>query len=198
MRVIGGTYRNRILKTPQGELTRPSSEMLRASLFNICQGYIQDSSFLDLFAGSGAVGIEALSRGANSVIFIERDKEAVKVILENIELLKIKKHSKVLFGDVFQMMNDLIRQHQTFDMIYSDPPYAIKGKSDKKRENLNQQILDVIDQSLLLNLGGRLFVEEASEVCLALDHLKTMKLEKMRRIGRAHLYQFLKEVYCSK
>src|SRR5436305_1632219 len=101
MRIIAGTFKNRRLIAPKGDATRPTTEQLRESLFNICQHYLEGAHFLDLFAGSGAMGLEALSRGASYATFVDNNKESVGYIHANVEALKVGGHSKVICGDVF-------------------------------------------------------------------------------------------------
>src|SRR5262249_40855980 len=110
MRIISGIYKNRILASPKGLTTRPTSEKLRGALFNICQSYVEGAVFLDLFAGSGAMGIEALSRGAASSTFIDDDRESIRCIKANLESFHIQAQAHVLKGDVFESVDKLIKQ----------------------------------------------------------------------------------------
>ena len=90
LRIIGGKFKGRLIKTPKGEKTRPTSAILRKAVFDICQNQITDARFLDLFAGSGAMGLEALSRGASHATFVERDKHSVSCLKENLALLNLR------------------------------------------------------------------------------------------------------------
>ena len=118
MRVIAGEFRSRKLKTLPGLETRPTPDRLRESLFNILAPRIQDVTFVDAYAGTGAVGIEALSRGAARAIFIERSKAAAEVIRENLRALNLTDRSEVLEGRVLQYL-----PHRRADIVFLDPPY---------------------------------------------------------------------------
>ena len=121
MRVISGKAKGLTLKTIEGDSTRPTRDMVREALFSIIMNYTKDSDFLDLFAGSGAIGIEALSRGANSCVFIDYNPSCVKVIKENLEKAKLMDKSKVYNTDYKNALSKFIKG--SFDVIYIDPPY---------------------------------------------------------------------------
>jgi 16S rRNA (guanine966-N2)-methyltransferase len=118
MRVIAGEFRSRRLKSPPGEATRPTPDRLREALFNVLQTRIEDTLFVDAHAGSGAVGIEALSRGARQVIFIERSRSAISVIRENLNSLKILTRARVIHGSAATYLAS-----QPADIVFLDPPY---------------------------------------------------------------------------
>lgn len=123
MKIITGLYKNRVLKTPKGETTRPTSSKLRGSIFDILQNQIEGRSFLDLFAGSGSMGIEALSRGASSATFVEKDRAAASCIRENLKTLQIE--ATVIQADATSAVKRFIKNQTQFDLIYIDPPYAL-------------------------------------------------------------------------
>lgn len=164
LRIIGGTLRQRPLKSPKGQQTRPSSSRLRETLFNICQHKIVGATFLDLFAGSGAVGIEALSRGAASATFVDRETQAL-----------IKQNLKALDLPPQTVVKELRMVHQSFDIIFADPPYA-EGE-------LIEALLETLT---LLKPDGWLFIEDAQPHC---EHAR-FTLEDSRRIGKAYLHRF--------
>lgn len=118
MRVIAGEFRSRKLKTPSGLETRPTPDRLRETLFSIIQPELEGVSFLDAYAGSGAVGIEALSRGAGRAIFVERSREAIAVLKENLAMLKLEARSEVFPKRVVQVLNT-----RSADIVFLDPPY---------------------------------------------------------------------------
>lgn len=101
MRIIGGKLRNREIKTPKGEKTRPTVAKLRRSFFDMLQDQILQTHFLDLFAGSGAMGIEALSRGAKRATFVEKDRQAFHCIKENLKMLGLEDKADVFFKEAF-------------------------------------------------------------------------------------------------
>ncbi len=120
MRVIGGEFRSRKLTAPPGLDTRPTPDRLRESLFSILQPGIEGAVFIDAYAGSGAVGIEALSRGAKQAVFIERSRPAVEALRRNLAALKIAHRAEVVTGSVLQAL-----VHRTGDYVFLDPPYQL-------------------------------------------------------------------------
>lgn len=127
MRVIAGTARGRVLFAPKGIGTRPIPSMIKEALFNIWQDQINDSRFLDLFAGSGSMGIEALSRGAKEVVFVEKNRNAVSVIRKNLAACQFQNRWSVYQDDVFKRLEILGADGQKFDIVYLDPPFTIEG-----------------------------------------------------------------------
>ena len=123
VRIIAGTFRSRPLQAPPGLATRPSSDRLRETLFNVLAPRIAGTFFLDLYAGSGAVGLEALSRGAEHVVFVERAHAALKVLRANIESLNIKAGFSLQAGSVRESLRRLAKQSRAFDVVFLDPPY---------------------------------------------------------------------------
>jgi len=118
MRVIGGEFRSRRLKSLPGIETRPTPDRLREALFNVVAPVIADAVFLDAYAGTGAVGIEALSRGARKCIFVEKNRAAVEVIRENLAALEIGNRAEVFTGKVIQVI-----ERVKADIVFLDPPY---------------------------------------------------------------------------
>ena len=193
MHIFAGLFKNRTLSSPKGLSTRPTSGRLREAVFNIVQSYIQDADFLDLFAGSGAVGLEALSRGAKSAVFVDHNKECIKCIQNNLEKLEIKKQGKVIYGDVFLVLRKLEKEGKQFDIIYVDPPYELQRKTSEGEIAYSQQILTMIDQSEILKKGGVFFIEEASSFSPESENLKSLTLHNSRQMGRSSLHQYIKE-----
>ncbi len=122
MRVIAGSFRSRTLQAPAGLATRPSSDRLRETLFNVLAPRIEGARFLDLYAGSGAVGIEALSRGAADVVFVERAAPALKVLRANLARLGLTKGFSVVSGSVARFLLNPAPS-PPFDLVFLDPPY---------------------------------------------------------------------------
>ena len=122
MRVIAGSFRSRTLQAPAGQATRPTSDRLRETLFNVLTPRIQGAAFLDLYAGSGAVGIEALSRGAAGVVFVERAPAAIKVLRANLERLGLREGYRIVAGSVGGYLRK-VEGGQHFDIVFLDPPY---------------------------------------------------------------------------
>jgi len=182
MRIVAGLFKNRVLVTPKGNFTRPSAEKLRGAFFNICQNYIENARFLDLYAGSGAMGLEALSRGAESAYFIDSHRECIRSIHKNIDALQVQNRSRVFLGDVLAIGKKLELQGMQFDLIFADPPY---------NQGEGQRILDWIDKSPLLAPGGALFIEEGKENPLLNKSLSSLEFVDSRKMGSISLlYQF--------
>jgi len=189
MYIIAGLYGRQRLKTPKGSQTRPTSSRLRESLFNICRQSIEGAKFLDIFAGSGAMGLEALSRGADSATFIEYHKDAVQCIESNIQLLNVKGQCQILRGDVFTKLQLLNTQEMKFDIIYADPPY--RTLAPHSSHYFSAEIVHWLDKHLLLVDGGILFIEEAFRSEPQLENLQTLQLKDSRRMGEAVLQQYI-------
>ncbi len=121
MQIVSGIYKNRKLKSPLGDKTHPMGSREKMALFNILYPYIENSVVLDAFAGSGALGLEAISRGANKVIFIENDKKAVNIIKDNLSLLGREAISKAMI--VAKSIENYKDEPEKYDIIIADPPY---------------------------------------------------------------------------
>ncbi|MCL1464322.1 16S rRNA (guanine(966)-N(2))-methyltransferase RsmD [Argonema galeatum] len=147
-------YGNRQLKTLPGQTTRPTLARVREAVFNIWQGTIEDCRWLDLCAGTGSMGAEALCRGASYVVGIEKSSRACGIIQQNWQqVVQPGQTFEVLRGDVVQRLKML--EGQKFDRIYFDPPYA---------SNLYQSVLDTIAQYQLLNEDGEIAVEHSPDL----------------------------------
>ena len=180
MKIIGGVHRGRRLIAPQGQTTRPTLSKLRETLFNICQATIEEAHFLDLFAGAGAVGLEALSRGAAQASFVEIDKKAMQTIEKNIQTLDEERRTRTLLLDSIKALKRFAARKVRFDIIFADPPYG-EGYSDK--------VLQFVDLHAILNEKGELFLEDTE---FRVFPLKTLKLKSSRKIGKAFLKQYVK------
>lgn len=121
MRVIAGTARSLRLKTPEGMDTRPTTDRIKETLFNMLQPYLSDAVFIDLYSGSGGIGIEALSRGARHAYFVENNKNAIACITENLQFTHFADQATVLKQDVLSALPG-IREKEA-DVIFMDPPY---------------------------------------------------------------------------
>lgn len=123
MRIIAGDAKGRRIITPTGRNIRPTADRVKESLFNILGEKVPDSLVLDLFAGTGNLGLESLSRGAKLSIFIDFNKESIRIINENIKLLKYEGASEVYHNDAYGALNILAKRKMKFDIIFVDPPY---------------------------------------------------------------------------
>jgi 16S rRNA (guanine966-N2)-methyltransferase len=125
LRIIAGDLKGRKLRTVNGMNTRPTANRTREAIFNILSFQISGSQALDLFAGTGAYGIEALSRGADSVVFLDRDNDSISVLQSNIKSLSLEKKTKIIQWDVVKNLNCLHPFKTTFDLVFMDPPYKM-------------------------------------------------------------------------
>lgn len=149
MRVITGSAKGRPLKTVKGRDIRPTADRVKESLFNVIGPRVAEAYFLDLFAGSGAVGIEALSRGASGCVFVELMTPHLKVVEENLAQTGLRDRAELLRRDARAALVDLARRNRRFDLIFIDPPY---GK-------------DLIPPALELIAAHDLLAEEGWVIC---------------------------------
>lgn len=148
MRIIGGIARGRAISAPEGMNTRPTTDRVRENIFNVLQFSIRGASVLDTFAGSGALGLEALSRGAVKCTFIEKDKKAFANLKKNINTLNFNDNSIALMGDVAE----ILKTQKNFDLVFLDPPYnkgflAVVEPFLLKENFLNEDALIVVETS---------------------------------------------------
>lgn len=151
MRVIAGTARSMPLKTVEGSDTRPTTDRIKETLFNILQTEIYGSRFLDLFAGSGAIGIEALSRGAKEAVFVEHSKECVKCIKDNLKFTHLDEKAVVMEQDVLSAINKLSGKG-VFDIVFLDAPYG---------QGYDKSVLDSLRNSDIIDEYTTIIIEEA-------------------------------------
>jgi 16S rRNA (guanine(966)-N(2))-methyltransferase RsmD len=147
MRIIAGEFRGRRIKGPESEKVRPTKDRIREAVFNVIAGEVPGSRVLDLFAGSGAYGLEALSRGAGKAIFVEGGREFSAVIKENIKSLGVEARAKIITKDVFKSLEEVKKEKESFDLVFSDPPYS-KGMAKKTLIKINHY--DILNHSGLL------------------------------------------------
>lgn len=172
MRVISGSARGLKLKSPEGLNTRPTADRIKESLFNIISPYIYDCSFLDLFSGSGSIGIEALSRGAKDATFVDFNKDSINIIKQNISLSRLEQKSTVYNLDVSNAINTLSKNNQKFDIIFLDPPY---------NKGLLLPTLKKIEQLDLLKDDGFIICEQhINEPEISLDKLYTYRTKEYK------------------
>lgn len=160
MRVIAGELKGRRLKSVPGKLTRPTSDKIKEAVFQMMGPYFQGGTCLDLFAGSGALGIEAISRGIDHATFIEKQQKAVQTINENIQDLKLEERAKVLRIDAFKGLQLMSKEQKSYNLILIDPPY----------ESMNyEKLLSTIINNNLLTKNGLIYCEHATTKDLPQD-----------------------------
>ena len=151
MRLTGGEARGRRLKVPRGSLVRPTADRVREALFDILGARVRGARFLDAYAGTGAVGCEALSRGAVRVVFLERDRRALALIEENARAGPWSGEVEIVAGDARRSLQRFGRRNERFDIVFLDPPYEESGIADM-----------MVLAARVLATGGALAVEHRS------------------------------------
>ena len=164
MRVIAGKARRLQLKTPEGFDTRPTTDKTKETLFNILNPYISDTDFLDMFAGSGAIGIEALSRGAKYAAFIEDNKAALECIKVNLQTTKLESDAEVMAYNVKDAIRILEIRGKVFDVIFMDPPY---------NRGLEKEVLLILQNSNIVYCDTIIVVEASLQTDF--DYLEDTK-----------------------
>ncbi len=172
MRVIAGTFRSRRLEEPGKLKIRPTSDRLRETLFNILGPAVADSLFIDLYTGTGAIGIEAVSRGAREVILVESDPKAARLARGNLAGLGISGGAELIEAEALAGLEKLAARHLVTDFIFLDPPY------EKKREHV--RVLEFLDASHLVAPRGLVIVEH---------HRKMELAERFDRLERTRVVQ---------
>jgi len=190
MRVISGSARRTLLKTVQGLETRPTTDRIKETLFNIIQSSLYDCRFLDLFSGSGGIGIEALSRGAKKCWFVENNAEAAGCIRENLKATHLEDRAVLMECDVTAAIQKLRAEKYTFDFIFMDPPYEKK---------LEFYVLDELRNTELADEHTMIIVEASKHT--AFDYLEELGYETVRvKEYKTNLHIFIRkcEGICSR
>lgn len=154
MRIIAGEFRSRRIEAPQGMSTRPTLDKVREAVFSSLGGSFDGGLVLDLYAGSGANGLEALSRGFDKAVFVDNDRRAVAAIRRNISALDVKDRTRILSCADFRALDLLKEEKLQFDLIYMDPPYA---------KQKNREILEKISAYELIAENGMAVIESLKE-----------------------------------
>lgn len=157
MRVVSGKFKGKSLKAVPSNSTRPTTDKVKEALFNMIGPYFEDGVCLDLFAGSGGLGLEALSRGMEYAVFVDRDGKAIGTIRANIEQCSAEQQCEVYRNDALRALKALKKRGMTFDCIFLDPPY-------KKQQLV--LLLDTIDDFQLLKEDGIIVCEHSIDVHL--------------------------------
>lgn len=173
MRIITGSAKGTKLKGPRGSDTRPTSDRVKESIFNIMGNIIIDAKILDLFAGTGNLGLEALSRGAENAVFIDHNANSVEVIKDNAVHTKLLSKTEIFKNDVFKGMNKLEQLHRRFDLIFCDPPY---------NKGLVNQVLAKLDNSTLLTPEGFVMIEYSQHEPIN-QEWQTLQVKRVEKYG---------------
>ena len=183
MRVIAGSARRLLLKTIEGLDTRPTTDRIKETLFNMLQPQIPGCFFLDLFSGSGAIGIEALSRGAKKAVFIENNPKAAECIRENLNRTHLEEGALVLECDVIAGLRRLEGINCRFDLIFMDPPYEM---------GLEKQVLEYLSSSPMVTEDTQIIIEASRETDF--DWLK----EAGYHMTKEKIYKTNKHIFAGK
>lgn len=186
MRISAGEHRGRRLRSVKGTRTRPTSDLLRQAAFNVLGDRIQGARALDLFAGTGSVGLEALSRGAATVTFIEKDRRAVGALRSNLERLSLVPQARILSGDVLLVLERLQGAGERFDCIFLDPPYG---------GDLAARCIEVLARGSLLSENGLLVAQTFHKTPLP-EQAGVLRRVWHRRYGESRLSLYAKETAC--
>ncbi len=170
MRVIAGSARGIYLSSPKGSTTRPIPDKIKGSLFNILAGVIPGSRVLDMYAGTGAIGIEALSRGAQYCIFVENDRSAIQIIRKNLDATRLQDKALVLNYDVFEIIPYLEKNKRAIDLVFASPPYPLIEK-DPYRDKLLCLFSSLCSHHIIQPEGLILLQHRKTDSVIALGHL---------------------------
>lgn len=174
MRVIAGSARRLQLKAPEGMDTRPTADRVKESLFNMLTPDLYGCAFLDLFSGSGAIGIEALSRGANKAVFVDKSAVCAGIIKDNLEFTRLSERAEIIADDIYSAIDMLGYRGDKFDIIFMDPPY---------REGYYFHVLAEIKKAGILSPDGFVVAEAAKGYDL--NGEKDFRIIKERKCGPA-------------
>jgi 16S rRNA (guanine966-N2)-methyltransferase len=176
MRVVSGELKGRLLKAVPGTSTRPTTDKVKESLFNMIGPYFTGGIGLDLFAGSGGLGIEALSRGLEKVIFVDRESKAIQIVNENIKSCGLEGKAEVYRNDAARALKAIQKRKLSFDYIFLDPPYKMQQLV---------KLLEIIDHEKLIHENGLVVCEHASDIQLPdnIGGLQQTRSEKYGIIG---------------
>ncbi len=182
MRIIGGQLKSRKIQFPKTKLTRPMTDKGKETIFNIIGGLVTNKHILDLYAGSGSLGLEALSRGALDATFVDKADWATKVIQKNLIELGLQKKGDVLESDVFKAIEKLQKAGKSFSLVFVDPPFL---------QGLVKKTLIKLDQSGIVIPFGQVIVGHAKQEELP-ESLEYLKLARTKKLGQGCLSFFFR------
>ncbi len=177
MRIISGEFKSRKIQFPKNRLTRPMTDRSKETVFNILSTLVQGKHALDLYAGSGSLGLEAISRGALDAVFVDQADWAVKVIRKNLEDLHLEKKANVIQMDVLRSIDKLKRMGLGFSVVFVDPPF---------NQGLVKKTLIKLDQSGIVLPFGQVIVGHTRQEELP-ESLPQLKLARTKKVGQACL-----------
>jgi len=185
VRVVSGSKKGLHLKAVPGVSTRPTTDKVKEAIFNIIGPYFDGGYGLDLFGGSGGLGIEALSRGIDKVIFVDRDQKAIQTIKGNLDICRLQDQAEVYRNDAYRALKAIMKREIKFDLIFLDPPY--------KQQKL-MELIEAIHDHQLLTDNGYITAEHGSDVMLeqSIGNLTLVRHEIYGVIG-VSIYTYIEE-----
>lgn len=183
MRIIAGDARGKLIEAPAGMDTRPVTDKIRQALFNIWQFEIPGCDFLDLFSGSGSMGLEAISRHARHTVMVEKSAKAADVIRRNLKSCHFPSpNARIMQQDVFDAIGALEKDGEKFDIIYLDPPYTV--------DEIFHPVMEALGNSRLLQKNGQVVIRTRKEKAMQEQYGNLEKVrEKTWGISTAHFYR---------
>ena len=182
MRIIAGEFKSRKIDFPKTKMTRPMTDRSKETLFNILGSLVNGKHVLDLFAGSGSLGLEALSRGCRDVTFVDQADWASEVIHRNLKSLGLSARAQVIEADVLKTITRFEKRGDRYSLIFVDPPF---------NQGLVQKTLIKLDQSAIVSPFAQIVVGHAVQEPI-LEQFKTLELARTKKLGQAYLSFFFK------
>lgn len=173
MRIITGSAKGTKLKAPLGLDTRPTADRVKESVFNILGDIVVNACVLDVFAGTGNLGLEALSRGAKSAVFVDNSNESIAVIKDNAHRTHLTECTEIYKNDVFRVLDQLAQAGRTFDLLFCDPPY---------KKGFVQAVLKKLDNHPIMAPRGVVVIEHSRDEQIA-DEWEHLQLKRTERYG---------------
>lgn len=183
MRVISGERKGTRLKAVPGSATRPTTDKVKESLFNIIGPYFAGGDALDLYAGSGGLGIEALSRGCDHAVFVDKQRKAIQTVTDNLQTTRYESKATVLQQDARSVLDQLVLKGQPFKLIFMDPPYHAEE---------HVPFLEIIEANRLLTNNGVVVCEHGSDVTLPeqVGQLEKIKVQRYSDVITISFYEY--------
>lgn len=184
MRVISGTARRLPLKTVEGMDTRPTTDRIKETLFNMLQEHLCETHFLDLFSGSGAIGIEALSRGARKAVFVENSRQALECIKSNLNTTRLDNKAEIYFADVMTALKTMDGKKEKFDVVFMDPPY---------QQGFERDVLNYLEASEMIDENTIIIIEADKHTDFSYLEHRRFELFK-RKEYKTNMHVFVRRI----
>lgn len=176
MRIISGDWKGRRLKALKGNATRPTSDKVKGAIFNILGDKVRGAKVLDLFAGTGSLSLEALSRGATEAVLIEKSRKAWEVVNDNIQMLGVQEQVQLYNMDAFSFLKQT--RDEGYDLIFVDPPY---------RQGFIDRVLALVNENIILNPEGVIIIETASDEEIT-DDIASLEIRITKQYGDTKIW----------